>query len=73
MRSGFVFSILAGIVLILLAAFTGDADAIDPWNVREDAAIPAGDLSSANTVGQTFVSHFPRLHSIQVLAIASDD
>ncbi len=68
-----IASLAAGIGLILLVALTGDADAVDPRNVQENAAIPAGALDAAHTLGQTFVFHAPRLDAIAVQWIVSAD
>jgi hypothetical protein len=73
MRLKLVPSFIAGLVLILLTAFTGNADFIDPRNVQENASIPAGVLSGANTIGQTFISHADRLHAIDLVVVVSDD
>lgn len=59
--------------IILLTTFTGNADAIDPWNIQDSAAAPAGALNAAHTVGQTFRAHAARLCAIQVRWIAADD
>ena len=59
--------------LILLLAFTGSGDVVDPLNVQDDAARPAGNLTDATTIGQTFVAHSPRLSAIQVRWVVSDD
>ena len=73
MRLKLVLGFIAGFVLILLTAFTGNADFIDPRNVQENASIPAGVLSGANTIGQTFISYTDRLHAIDLVVVASDD
>ncbi|MDE3087799.1 MAG: hypothetical protein KGJ80_00230 [Chloroflexota bacterium] len=66
-------SLLFGIAIILLTALTGGSDAIDPWNVQENTVGVAGPLDASHTIGQTFVSRYPRLHAIQVRWIASAD
>jgi hypothetical protein len=67
--SGFVL----GIGLIVLLAFWGNGAVVDPLNVQDDVARPAGNLSGATTLGQTFVAHTSRLSAIQVRWIVSDD
>jgi len=69
----FLVSLVLNVGLILLIALTGNADAIDFSNIQDNAAVPAGDLSGASTIGQTFVFHYPDLHSIHVRWIASSD
>jgi hypothetical protein len=59
--------------ICLLTVLTGSSDAVDPWNIQDNAAVPAGALDGANTIGQTFVSHFPGLHALQVRWILSQD
>ena len=66
-------SLIGGICLILLTALTGNSDAVDPWNIQDNTVLPADVSSASATLGQTFVSHYPRLHSIQVRWIASAD
>jgi Family of unknown function (DUF6541) len=73
MRSVLIISLLICIGLIILVALTGAADAIDPANVQDNAAIPAGDLTGAHTIGQTFVFHHPRLDAIELRWIVSPD
>lgn len=62
MRSGFAAAGLACVALIFLVALTGGADAVDPRNIQDNAAVPAGGLDSSHTVGQTFIFHYPNLH-----------
>ncbi len=64
---------LSALALILLALFTGDSDAIDPANIQDNAALPAGNLATPNRIGQTFLSRYPQLHAIQVRWIRSGD
>jgi hypothetical protein len=64
--------VLCAFVLVVLTALTGSSDAIDPLTIQDDLAVSSG-LSSANIVGQTFRSHFSRLHTIEVAWIVSGD
>src|SRR5512136_2407507 len=73
MRLGLVAAGLACVGLILLAAFTGGADAVDPQNIQENAAVAAGALDISHTVGQSFVFHYPNLHAVEVRWIVSPD
>jgi hypothetical protein len=73
MRAINLLWLFGGITLIVLLAFTGSGDVVDPLNVQDDAARPAGNLSGAITIGQTFIAHSPRLSAIQVCWIVSDD
>ncbi len=73
MRALNLLWLICGIALIILLAFTGSGDVVDPSNIRDDAAHPAGNLIGATTLGQTFVARAPRLSAIQVRWIVSDD
>ena len=73
MRWFSVFGLILGISLVFLLAFTDSGDVVDPLNVQDDTARPAGNLTGAITIGQTFVAHSPRLSAIQVRWIVSDD
>jgi hypothetical protein len=73
MRLGAIASFAFALGLVLLIAFTGNSDSIDSWNVQDTAALPAGNLDDAHTVGQTFRSHYARLHAIQVRWIVTRD
>ncbi|HEX7619337.1 MAG TPA: hypothetical protein VF480_11545, partial [Verrucomicrobiae bacterium] len=73
MRSGLVSAGLACVALILLVAFTGGADAVDPRNIQENVAVAAGALEASSTVGQTFLFHYPNLHALEVRWIVSPD
>lgn len=65
--------ILAGLALIGWLAQTGAPGVVDPLNVQDNLASPAGHLNEAHTLGQTLLVHSPRLSAIQVCWIASDD
>lgn len=69
MRPSHLVSLALGIALLILVAFTGNADVIDPLNIQDNVAVPAGELSGSNTIGQTFVFHFPCLDAIQVRGV----
>jgi hypothetical protein len=58
---------------ILVAAYGAGSDAPDPQNVQESAAVLAGRLDAADTVGQSFRFHYPNLHAIEVRWIVSSD
>jgi len=73
MRFSAVVGIALALVLVLLTAFTGNSDSIDPWNVQDNAALPAGNLDSAHTIGQTLRAHKARLCAIQVRWVISND
>ncbi|HEX7589292.1 MAG TPA: DUF6541 family protein, partial [Anaerolineae bacterium] len=73
MRSGWVGAGLACVALILLVAFTGGADAVDPRTIQENVAVAAGALTTSNPVGQTFLFHYPDLHALEVRWIVSPD
>lgn len=73
MSARFIGTLVAGIALVFLIAFTGNGDAFDPLVIQDDVAVPAGALGGAATIGQTFVFHYPRLHAIQLRWIVSDD
>ena len=73
MRWFSVFGLILSASLIFLLAFTGSGDVVDPSNVQDDAARPAGNLTDATTIGQTFVAHAARLSAIQVRWVVSDD
>src|SRR5512142_705601 len=63
-----------GLLLVsicLLTMLTGGSDAVDPWNIQDNAAVPAGALDGPDTIGQAFVSHFPGLHALQIRWILS--
>lgn len=64
---------ILGIGLIVLLVLNGRSAVIDPLNIQDDAAIPAGALSDAHTIGQTFVAHSSPLSAIQVRWIVSED
>lgn len=66
-------AILLSIVLLISLALTGNGDAIDVLNIQDDTAMPAGELSGAHTLGQTFVAHQPNLHSIELRWIVGND
>ncbi len=66
-------ALAVGAALILLVAFTGDSDSVDPRNIQENVAIPVGALDAAHTLGQTMVFRKPRLHAIAVRCIVSGD
>ncbi|MBI4787815.1 MAG: hypothetical protein HY782_12285 [Chloroflexi bacterium] len=66
-------SLLGGICLVLLTALTGHSDAIDPRTIQDNAAVPVFASAGPGVVGQTFVSHYPRLHAIQVRWIVPAD
>lgn len=72
MRSTLV-AFIAGIVLIVALAHTGNPAVVDPLSAQEAAANSPGALDRAHTIGQTFVAHVPRLSAIQVRWIVSDD
>ncbi len=72
MRSLLV-ALAISVALILLAAFTGDSDAVDPRNIQDNVARPAGALDAAHTLGQTMVFRMPRLRAIAVRWIVSAD
>ena len=73
MRFSAIVGVVLALVLVLLTALTGNSDSIDAWNVQDNTALPAGNLDSAHTVGQTFRAHDARLHAIQVRWIVSSD
>ena len=73
MRSGWAGAGLACVGLILLAAFTGGADAADPWNIQDNVAVAPSPLDASHTVGQTFVFHYTHLHALEVRWIVSPD
>lgn len=73
MRAPFIATILVCLVVLVLLAFTGNADAFDPANVQDQVAIMPAELSGATMLGQSFVFHYPRLHAIHLRAIVSDD
>jgi hypothetical protein len=73
MRSRLIAVVLACVGLILLVALTGNADAVDPRNVQDNTAVPAGELVRSQTVGQTFVFHYAHLHAVEVRWIVSPD
>jgi len=61
------------LLLVLLTVLTGSSDTVDPWNIQDNLVVPAGELNGSNTIGQTFVAHYPRLDAIQVRWVISDD
>ncbi len=67
------WSLVIGVAIIAWLAFTNAPDLFDARNIQDNLAVPAGELNEADTLGQTFVSHFPRLSAIYVRAILSDD
>ncbi len=73
MRPALIVSLLICAGLVTLVALTGAADAIDPSNVQDAAALPAGDLTGTHTVGQTFLFHYPGLEAIELRWLVSPD
>jgi hypothetical protein len=73
MRAGLVATSTICLALILAVALTGDGDAIDPQNVQDAVTTPAGALAGSQTIGQTLVFHYPRLHAIELRWIVSPD
>ncbi|MBM3127885.1 MAG: hypothetical protein FJ009_04525 [Chloroflexi bacterium] len=65
--------VLAGLALIGWMTLSGSPGVVDPLDVQDRLAQPAGQLRDARTVGQTFVAHSSRLSAIQVCWVASDD
>jgi hypothetical protein len=72
MRYHILGSILCGLGIVLLTAWTGYSDAVDLRNIQEDAAVAAGAVTSER-IGQTFVVHQSRLHALEVRWIVPDD
>ncbi len=73
MRFNLILSLTGAIALIIATALTTSSSAIDPESMQDDVAVPAGELAGSNTIGQTFVFHYPRLHAIQVRWVVSSD
>lgn len=73
MRFSLIVSLFIGVGFILVTACIGSTDVVDPLSLQDKvAALPSG-LSGHDTIGQTFIFHYPRLHSIQVRWAVSDD
>ncbi len=70
-----ISSVLLGLIvgLALLTLPLGRSDVVDIANIQDNAAVPAGALTPASTIGQTFVSHSARLSALQVRWIVSGD
>ncbi len=56
-------------IVILAILSVGCATLADVENVQDKATDPAGPIAGHHIVGQTFVSHFPRLEAVQVLPV----
>lgn len=64
---------LAGLALLAWMMLTDAPGSVDPLNIQDHRAIPAGQLHDAHTLGQTFVAHSARLSAIQVCWVTSGD
>lgn len=67
------WSLVVGIVVVAWLALANVPDLFDARNIQDNLDVPAGELNEANTLGQTFVFHAPRLSAIHVRVILSDD
>ena len=73
MRRSWILAILIGVSFLIWMALETRSDTPDLRNIQDNAEVSAGELDSANSLGQTFISHSPRLHAIQVRWIVSQD
>ncbi|MBI5303099.1 MAG: hypothetical protein HY868_13270 [Chloroflexi bacterium] len=72
MNTRWLFGAL-GIALLAWLVVSNSPDVFDARNIQDNLDAPAGDLNDANTLGQTFTFHFPRLSALHVRPILSDD
>ncbi len=68
-RSRFLLALTGGILLVLVTAWVGRADAVDLQNIQDSAVLPAGELT--RPIGQSFVARTPNLHAIEVRWVVS--
>lgn len=65
------FCMVVGLILILTIPV--NTSAVDPLNIQDQSAMPTGNLSEKNLIGQTFTFHHSYLNAIEVRWVVSED